>query len=81
MKKNDLALIILIVSISLVFSYFVVKLIIGEPQKANLTAESVDPITSDIVQPSPGIFNKNALNPTVVIKIGNPANQQPFTGS
>lgn len=79
MKKNDIAIIILIASIALVASFFVVKSIFGEPQSAQLTAEKVDPIASSIEQPSNQIFNSNAINPTVVIQIGNPSNQQPFS--
>lgn len=78
MKKNDIALIVLIVSISLVVSYFVVKSILGNPKNQQTTAEVVQPITSDLVQPSNKIFNRDAINPTVVIQIGNPSNQQPF---
>jgi mannitol-specific phosphotransferase system IIBC component len=78
MKKNDIALLILIVSITLVISFFIVKAVFGEPQKQATKVEKVDPISSDIVQPSKSVFNSNAINPTVVIQIGNPANQQPF---
>ncbi len=78
MKKNDVALIVLIVSISLVVSYFVVKAIVGNPKNQQTTAEVVEPITPNIVQPSNQIFNRDAINPTVVIQIGNPSNQQPF---
>jgi hypothetical protein len=78
MKKNDIALIVLIVSISLVVSYFIVKAIIGNPKGQQATAEVVQPITPDLVQPSSKIFNRDAINPTVVIQIGNPSNQQPF---
>jgi hypothetical protein len=79
-KRNDIALLILIVSITLVISFFIVKAIFGEPQKQAVKVEKVDPVSSDIVQPSSSIFNKDAINPTVVIQIGNPANQQPFNG-
>lgn len=78
MKKNDIALIILIVSISLVISYFVVKAIIGDPKSQEVSAEVVEPISPDLTQPSSQIFNRDAINPTVVIQIGNPSNQQPF---
>lgn len=81
MKKNDIAVIVLIVSISLVTSFFVIKAVLGEPKKANVKVEVVDPIAADIVQPSSTIFNKNSINPTVVIQIGNPANKQPFVGN
>lgn len=78
MKKNDIALIVLIVSISLVISYFVVKSIIGNPKGQQVSAETVEPITPNLTQPSNKIFNRDAINPTVVIQIGNPSNQQPF---
>lgn len=80
MKRNDIALLILIVSITLVISFFVVKAIFGEPQNQAVKVEKVEPVSADIVQPSSSIFNKDAINPTVVIQIGNPANQQPFNG-
>jgi len=78
MKKNDIAVIVLIVSISLVISYFVVKAIVGDPKGQEVSAEVVEPIKPDLVQPSSTIFNRDAINPTVVIQIGNPSNQQPF---
>lgn len=78
MKRNDLALLVLIVSITLVISFLIVKSVFGEPQKQAVKVEKVEPISSDIQQPSSSIFNRNAINPTVVIQIGNPANQQPF---
>jgi hypothetical protein len=78
MKKNDIALIALIVSISLLVSYFVVKAIIGNPKGQQVSAEVVEPISPDITPPSNKIFNRDAINPTVVIQIGNPSNQQPF---
>jgi hypothetical protein len=78
MRKNDIALLVLIVSITLVASFFVVKALFGEPQKQATKVEKVDEISSSIVQPSKNIFNKDAINPTVVIQIGSPENQQPF---
>ena len=78
MKKNDIALIILIVSISMVISYFIAKAAIGTPKTNQVSAEVVEPITPDLVQPSSKIFNRDAINPTVVIQIGDPSNQQPF---
>jgi len=81
MKKNDIALIILIVSISLVVTYFGLKAILGEPKNDATKAEVVEPISAQIVQPSSTIFNKDAINPTVNIQIGNSANQQPFGGN
>ncbi len=81
MKKNDIAIIVLIVSITLAISYFVIKALVGEPQNNIVQAEVVEPISSQLVQPSNAIFNKDAINPTVDIQIGNSSNQQPFGGN
>lgn len=80
MKKNDIAILILIASITLVLSYLLVKALFGSPQDQQTKVETVEPIHANIVEPSPRIFNKDAINPTVVIQIGNPSNQQPFSG-
>ena len=78
MKRNDIALIVLIVSISLVVTYFVGRAIIGDAKTDAVKSEVVEPISADLVEPSSKIFNKDAINPTVNIQIGNSANQQPF---
>ncbi len=78
MKKNDIALIVLIVSVSLVISYFVLKAVLGDPKNKTVSAEVAEPITPNLTKPSDKIFNRDAINPTVVIQIGNPSNQQPF---
>lgn len=78
MKRNDIALIILIVSVSAVVTYFIGKAIIGDSSAKQVTAEVVGPITANLTAPSKTIFNKDAINPTVVIQIGSPSNQQPF---
>lgn len=78
MKKNDIALIILIVSLSLVASYFLLSALIGEPGANSSEVEVVEPISAELTEPSERVFNADAIDPTVVIEIGNPANQQPF---
>lgn len=78
MKKNELALIILIVSIAAVATFFAVGAVLPAPEKANIQVESVEPIKSTVVPPSENVFNKNAINPTVKVKIGDQSNQQPF---
>jgi len=80
MKKSDIAVLALIVSLTLVTSFLVVKAIFGEAQNGTTRVEKADSISATIVDPSPNTFNHDAINPTVVIQIGNPANQQPFDG-
>lgn len=80
MKKSDLALLALIVSLTLVISFLVVKAIFGEATNEATKVEKAESISANLVEPSPSIFNRDAINPTVVIQIGNSGNQQPFTG-
>ncbi|HET9412271.1 MAG TPA: hypothetical protein VFO38_05550 [Candidatus Saccharimonadales bacterium] len=78
MKRNDIALLVLIVSLTLVVSFLAVKAVFGEPEKQAVKVEKIEPISGQITQPTGSIFNRNAINPTIVIQIGSPANQQPF---
>lgn len=78
MKKNDIALIILIVAVCAVITYFIGNAIIGDQSAKQVSAEVLEPISGNITEPSKKIFNKDAINPTVVIQIGSPSNQQPF---
>lgn len=78
MKKNDIALIILIASLTLVISFFIVKAVFGEPKDYQTKVEKVEVVNANLTEPSDRVFNADAINPTVVIQIGNPSNQQPF---
>lgn len=80
MKKNDMALLILIASITLVVSFLLIKSFFGEPQASQTKVEKVEPISSTLQKVPSSVFNSEGINPTVVIQIGNPSNQQPFGG-
>lgn len=79
MKKNEIALLILIVSVAMVVTYFTIGAFIPEPGKEKVKVEVAEAIAPDVVEPSKNIFNKDAINPTVKVSIGNQSNQQPFT--
>lgn len=78
MKKNDIAVLILIVSISLGVAYFIGQAVVGMTKQGPVQVEVAEKISSDIVQPDPAVFNDKAINPSVPIRIGNSTNQQPF---
>ncbi len=69
MKKTDIAMIILIASISVVIAFFVAKAVFGDAYSGKATVKTIDKIDSSITQPSPDIFNKNAINPAVQVEI------------
>lgn len=78
MKKNEIALLILIVAISIGIAYAVGSSIFGKTGAEPVEVETAKAISSDIVRPAENIFNENAINPTVPVRIGDPSNQQPF---
>lgn len=70
MKKTDIAMIILIASISILVAYFVAKAVLGDATNQTANVKTVDAISSSVAQPDPTVFNKNAINPTVQVLIG-----------
>lgn len=79
MKKNEVALIILIISVVAVATYFIIDAIIGKAAAQPVNVERAEVFSTQVVQPSDEIFNKDAINPTVKVKIGDQSGQQPFT--
>jgi ABC-type cobalt transport system substrate-binding protein len=69
MKKTDIAMIVLIASVSVLIAFFVTRAIFGgsanEPVEVK-TIERIDPKLSEV---SPEIFNENAINPAVEVQI------------
>lgn len=70
MKKSDIAMIILIASISILGSYFIAKALIGDVQNESVKVKTADPIVTNVVEPDKSIFNTDAINPTVEVIIG-----------
>lgn len=79
MKKNEIALLILIVSIVALLSYLLVNALVGEAANKTVLVEKAEPFSSKVAEPDPLVFNPQAINPTVKVKIGDQSGQQPFT--
>lgn len=75
MKNTDIAGIILIAAISMIVAYFVADTILGKPAAQSAKVKSVDTITSGVESPEASVFNKDAINPTVEVIIGQTAGQ------
>lgn len=69
MKKTDIAMIILIASVSVLIAFFVAKSIFGDVYSGTAKVKTIDKIDSSIVEPSTDIFNANAINPAVQVQI------------
>jgi hypothetical protein len=78
MKQKDLALILIIVFISVIFSYIVSSKVFGTPKSRQQEVDVVQPISSSFQKPDSRFFNSNSYDPTQVIQIGQNNNQNPF---
>lgn len=70
MKRTDIAMIILIASVSMLVSYFVAKSVLGDIQSEAVTVKTADPISPEVTEPDTRVFNEDAVNPTVEVFIG-----------
>lgn len=80
-KQSDIAMIILVTAISLVAAYVISGTIINSPDSRATPVEIAIPISPDFSEPDKKIFNDNAINPTELIKIGDPNTNSPFQDS
>lgn len=78
MKQKDILLIVVIVIISGVTSFFLSNVIIGSPQSKPQEVEVVEEISSRFDPPDTRYFNENSKNFTQIITIGDNPNPQPF---
>lgn len=70
MKQKDIALIAIIVFIGAIFSYVLSNMLFGGSAIRQTQVETVQPITADFAKPDTRYFNKDAYDPTQVIRIG-----------
>lgn len=81
MKQKDVALIIVMVFISGIVSFFLSNWLFASPKNRQQKVEVVDSITADFPTPDSKYFNNKAIDPTQLIQIGGNNNQNPFDGS
>lgn len=83
MKQKDIALFLVIGIVSTVFSILISNALIAPSKNRQQQAEVVDPISADFNVPAADnkYFNKDAINPTKLIQIGDNTNKTPFNGT
>ena len=79
MKRNEIALILVIVGLVVLVTYSVANTLFGQAALQPTNVKRADMIGTNVATPDPAVFNKDAINPAVTITIGDQANQQPFT--
>lgn len=75
MKKTDLAMIILIASLSILVAYFAGNALFGNFKEQPTKVKTVERFDTTVEEPDERIFNDQAINPTVEIIVGQDGQQ------
>lgn len=79
MKQKDIVLIIVVIFFSAVVSLVVAQTLFTTKENNRLTAEIVEPISSEFKEADKTVFNAESINPTQIIEIGgDDSPQNPF---
>lgn len=77
MKKSDIAMVVLIASVSVMISFVVANQIsfLKPPQKGE-DVKTIEKINPDVPEPDTKVFRADAINPTVQTVIGGGQSEQ-----
>ena len=78
MKKNDIAIIVIVAIVAGVFSFVIANFIFSKDKTYKLDAPTVQAITADFQLPDKKYFNKESLDLTKDITVQINSNNQPF---
>jgi len=76
MKKTDVAMIILIASLSVLIAYFAGKALLGDAGQKSVNVKTTDAISQDVSEPTSRVFGDDSVNPTVKVTIGRDSNEE-----
>ncbi len=80
MKDKDIKLLLVIVFVSGIFSLIISSVFINSPKNRLTKVEVVEKINAEFKPPDTKYFNKNSIDPTKNIRIGEGENPDPFNG-
>ena len=69
MKKNDIALLVIIISISALGAYLITNTLMGDPKEQSAKVQTIQPVLTEVSQPDPNVFRDGAINPSVRVNI------------
>ncbi len=69
MKKTDIALLIIIISISALLAYLSTNALMGNPKERTEEVPVMEPISTEVMPPDPNVFYDGAINPSVRVEI------------
>lgn len=71
MKKSDIAMIILIATVSVMIAFAIgSRLSFLAPPKEGVEVRTVEALSADVDKPDEAVFNAEAINPTIQTVIG-----------
>lgn len=71
MKKSDIAMIVLIASLSVMIGFFIASNVpFLKLSEKGESVQTIERMSSDVTKPDPKVFNNTAINPTVETVIG-----------
>jgi hypothetical protein len=80
MKQKDLPIIIIVVFISAVLSFFVSKALFASGSSHQQQVDIAQSISATFPAPDATYFNSSAVDPTQLIQVGTNNNTNPFNG-
>ena len=81
MKRSEIAMIILIASLSMLLTFTLAQSLLGDKIKRKASVEQAQEISKDLADPAKRVFNKDAINPTVEVCVEGGQSAAPSTGS
>lgn len=70
MKQNDIIMVVVIAISGFVASLFVCNTVLGDPDNESVVVDSIKPVSNEVAEPNPEVFNSKAINPTVEVYVG-----------
>lgn len=70
MNKNQIAILVLILGVAALASYFAGSALLGDKVSKPVDVEYIDSLSAEIVPPSPSVYTLESINPTIPIAIG-----------
>ena len=71
MKNTDIALVVMVATVSVVASYFIGNAVMGDPGERVEKISYIDSIDGSVLKPDSEDYNWSMINPTVEIYVGN----------
>lgn len=70
MKQSDIFTVLLVATIGIIASFFLVNTILGDPNEKSVTFKKIEVVDAGLAVPDPEVFNAEAINPTVEVFVG-----------